>query len=271
MATRTGEPPIVDLSDIKSFFNLIVYGDSGVGKTPFSASHPRSLILAADNGTISAARWGGRAKVWPLPDWEEFEKAQRWVRAGGYSRYDLIILDSFTMLREKCMRYTLETEHARNSARDEFVPAQPDHQRVQNVMKRTAERFCELPVSFLATALPMMAEKNDGEDRVMPMIHGQKGETSHYICGLFDCIGYLEATENTKGRKVHRIHWEPYKEYIGKDRFGVLAPYTDNATIVSVLDKLAEAGSPEARTAARSTGRTRTGTRRAASRVRRTA
>jgi hypothetical protein len=143
------------MSTVKAAYNLMVYGNSGIGKTPWSATEPDSLVLAIDPGTISAARAGSKADVWEIPTWEEFEEAQKWVRAGGYSRYRLIVVDGLTMLRERCLRFILDREHKRNSARDLFIPAQPDHQAVQNMIKFTVEKFCDLPVHMVFTALPM--------------------------------------------------------------------------------------------------------------------
>lgn len=270
MATRTG-PPIKKMSTVKAAYNLMVYGNSGIGKTPWSATEPDSLVLAVDPGTISAARAGSQADVWEIPTWEEFEEAQKWVRAGGYSRYKIIIVDGLTMLRERCLRFILDREHKRNAARDLFIPAQPDHQAVQNMIKFAVEKFCDLPVHMVFTALPMHVESRSGDEVVVPLIHGQKGDLSHYICGLMDAYGYMERTENKNGRSVSRIHWAPYNEYTGKDRFGVLAPCTDNVDLPEILDRIEGSGSPEASTRTRSTRRARTATRRPARTTRRTA
>lgn len=267
---KNSEPPIIEMSEYKESVNLLVYGNSGVGKTPWAATVPGSLIVAADNGTISAARAGSKAKVWPIKDWSDFEEAQKWLRAGGAGQFPLVVLDGLTMLREKCMRFVLDREHERNGARDLFIPAQPDHQAVQNMIKYTVEKFCDLPVHTVFTALPMHVESRSGDEVVVPLVHGQKGDLSHYVAGLMDAYGYMERTENDKGRSVARIHWAPYNEYTGKDRFGVLAPYTDNVDLPEILERIEGSGSPEARATARSRS-TRTAARRPAARRRRTA
>lgn len=263
MATR---PPIKKMSTVKEAYNILVYGNSGVGKTVFAASHPNSLVLAIDPGTISAARAGSRADVWEIPTWQEFEEAQKWVRAGGYSQYEWIVVDGLTMLRERCMRFVLDREHGRNAARDLFVPAIADHQGTQNMIKFAMEKFCDLPVHMLFTALPMHVESRSGDEVIVPLIHGQKGDLSHYLVGLTDAFGYMEVAENDNGKEVRRIHWGPYNEYTGKDRFGVLAPYTDNLTLPQIHKRITESGSPEV-----PARKTRTGTRRTASTTRRTA
>ncbi len=276
MATRTRRapaayvPPIEDFDAEKEHINLGVYADSGVGKTVFAASHPRGLLLAVDKGTISAARQAnsGAGKLWRIPDWDEFERAQKWIRAGGFKQFDWIELDSITMLREKCLRFRLETEHERNKQRSQFVPAIDDHQLVQNTMKRVVENFCDLPVNFLLTALPMVIESRDGEEKVVPMVHGQKGDTSHYIAGLLDAYGYMEVArrrvkgddpDEPTGRAVRRIHWGPYNEYTGKDRFDCLGPYTDDVTLPEIenLIQASAGGSKTATVTRRRTTRTR--------------
>lgn len=264
MATK---PPIKKMSAVKEAYNMLVYGNSGVGKTVFAGSHPHSLVLAVDPGTISAARAGSKADVWEIPTWQEFEEAQKWIRAGGYSQYEWIVTDGLTMLRERCMRFVLDREHARSAARDLFVPAPADHQGVQNMIKFAVEKFCDLPVNMLFTALPMHVESRSGDEVIVPLIHGQKGDLSHYLVGLMDAFGYMEVTENDRGREVRRTHWGPYNEYTGKDRFGVLAPYTDGLTLPKIEAMISESGSPEVPT----TRTTRTGTRRAGARARRTA
>lgn len=285
MVTRTRGPAtsrIVKAATLhdKQHINIGVYGDSGVGKTVFAGSHPKSLILAADTGAISAARMNSKADVWPCPDWEEFEEAQKWVRAGGYSRYDWIIPDGLTMLRERNMRWVLDKEHKRNPGRDLFIPAQPDHQATQNMMKYTVQVFCDLPVNVLFTALPMPIETKEGEDRVLMAVHGQKGDTAHYIQGLLDAVGYMHVTrkrlkgddeDEPTGRVVRRIQWTPWGPYTAKDRFGVLAPYTDDATLPEIERMIKESGSPESRASARPVRNARTAARRTARTTRRSA
>ena len=203
--------------------------------------------------------------MWRIPTWEEFEKAQKWVRGGGYKQYEWIVIDSLTMLREKLMEHILVSEHARNAARDEFIPAQPDHQKVQNVIKRTAEKFCDLPVNFLFTAHVMHIESRAGEDVALPMIHGQNGDTSQVVCGLVDALGYME--EEPDGEDVRRIHWKTYGEYTAKSRFDVLKPYTDDLSLPEIQRRIEAPvtirSSTKRRTAA-PTRRRRTTTRRSA-------
>lgn len=273
----TFRPPIENLKDIDESINLLVYGDSGVGKTVWGATAVNGLILAIDKGTISAARAGSTSKRWKIDTWEEFEQAYRWLRDGGIKDYDWLIVDGLTMLWEKCMRFTLDQSKKDNPRRDDYIPAPDNHQKVQLMMKDYVGKLVDLPIDTAFTALPMNVETQDGDEIVIPQVHGQKGNTSHYICGLMSAFGHMSVktlkSKTGTEREVRRITWSPTGAYTGKDRYGVLKPYTDNITLPEIKKLIVESGSPEAR-AERPTrsSRTRTATRRAgATRTRRTA
>ena len=59
--------------------NILIHGDSGSGKTTFAGSGrdngKNDLILAIENGTVSAARSGSQANVLQINTWEELNQA----------------------------------------------------------------------------------------------------------------------------------------------------------------------------------------------------
>lgn len=274
------KPPIEDLAEVEESNNILVYALSGVGKTVLGGSDDGALILAIDKGTISAKRQGSKAKRWVIKDWNEFVQAYNWLRAGNYKKFTWIVVDGLTMLWEKCMRHVLDEALANNPRRDAYIPAPDNHQKVQLMLKDYVGKFVDLPVDTLFTALQMNVETKDGDEIVIPHVHGQKGDISHYICGLMTAFGRMsiETVEDSRGneREVRRITWAPDGPYTGKDRYDVLKPYTDNITLPELKRKITESGRPEARAAARrstrSTSKTRPATRRTGTaRTRRTA
>lgn len=271
MATYT--PVVEDLSEFDESKNLLVYADSGVGKTVLGGSDDGALILAIDKGTVSAARRGSKAKVIRIGTWDEFVKVYEWLRAGACKKYTWVVVDGLTMLWEKCMRSVLDAAIADNPRRDQYIPAMPDHQKVQLMLKDYVGKFCDLKVDVLFTALPMNIETKDGDEIVIPNIHGQKGDISHYICGLMSAFGRmsLETIEDKKGneREVRRITWKPTGPYTGKDRYGVLAPHTDDITLPEINRLVEESATRPATSTARRTSRTRPATRRPAAPTRR--
>ena len=76
MAKTSVKLPIAirELSDFNESINLLVYGDSGVGKTVLCGGAPSALFLSTETGTISAKRQGSKAKVWRMVNWKTLEE-----------------------------------------------------------------------------------------------------------------------------------------------------------------------------------------------------
>jgi len=58
---------IIDIQEEDEYVNILIYGDSGIGKTVFCGSDEGVLFVAPeDNGTLSAKRFGSTAKKWKV-------------------------------------------------------------------------------------------------------------------------------------------------------------------------------------------------------------
>lgn len=250
MATNPANE-IVDLADFDESKNILVYGNSGVGKTVWAKDAPGLLYLATEQGTISAARQGSSAKVWPLRTWDKFEKAMDYLRRGGYKNYKTLCLDSFTSAQDVCWRHILDLGAQNNAERDADLPYQQEHYKVQQVMKRVANTFCDMPIDVIFTALTM-SEEEDGEDLSMPQIHGKRGDIAQYVMGQMSSVGHMVKEEGER-----RIYWEYDPPHYGKDRYGVLSPYTENKSYLDIHKMIERSGSGERprRSTRRTTGR----------------
>jgi hypothetical protein len=148
---------IISLEEFDESINLLVYGDSGVGKTVLGGSGGtlRTLIIATDRGTISAKRQGSTAEVWEVEDWEDVEKAERWLKGGGSELYDWVIMDSLEKMQQYLLAHILQLVVEDNATRDIDIPSQGDHQKWQLMFKRFVRKFCDLPVNVMFTATTM--------------------------------------------------------------------------------------------------------------------
>ena len=225
-------PQIVTMSDFDESINALVFGDSGCGKTVLSGS--AGLILSVESGTISAKRQGSKAEVWPITDWPEVEKAYAWLADNPGHGYDWVAVDSITRMQRLAELWWMGKIVDENTHRDMDLLAQQDYLKVQNITKRFCELFCDLPCNVLFTALPMLSENSQGDEKIMPQIHGQRGATSQYVCGLMSCVGHMAVKRIKRGtevREARRIVWKTVEPYFGKDRYDVLAPHTDDITL----------------------------------------
>jgi hypothetical protein len=252
-------PPVMDMGEFDEPNNLLVYGESGVGKTVFGASGgPDTLVVRIEKGTRSALVLGSKAKLTPVYSWSEIEEVQKWLRNGAYRDYKWVILDSVHVMQEMMWRHIMDKVVQGNRSRDPDIPAQPDHLKMQLMIRRFMTLFCDLPVNCLFLAQPMNIETADGEEMVLPLIDGKKGGLARYTVGLMTSFGRMHMVETKSGREVRRITWQPDGPYTGKDRTGALAPHTDNKTLAEISDLIDTGGTKKiARPTAR---RVRTGT-----------
>lgn len=204
--------------------NILVYGDAGVGKTPFGASCPKGLIIATEPGTISAKRLGyTTADVWPCNEsWDEFVKAFRWLYENPDHGYEWVIIDNATQLQEIMLRSIVERARATNSKRDEDIPAIQDYQKWYLMFDRFVKAVNNLPVNTLWLAHTMRRVNDEGEDLLLPAIQGQDYAQATKFCGRMMAIGYLEQRVIKRGDATvfqNRVLWRKTQTHFAKDRY----------------------------------------------------
>lgn len=248
---------IVELDAFTESVNILVYGDSGVGKTVLGGTSPKSLILRAEDGAISAQRMGSKSKVWPIKTWADFEQAYAWLE-NNPDEFEWIVIDSISKLQELCIRAILDKAVADNPNRDQDIPALQDHYKWQLLMKRYVVMFNDLPINTLWTALAMHKEDPEGDDIVLPLITGKGYDISAAICAEMNVVGYLEVKKVKTKRagsdtvtEVERrqLLTKVTPPYFAKDRYNVLPSPMVDPTMPAII-KLINAPAPQTSTPA---------------------
>jgi AAA domain len=222
------EKGLFELDGATEFYNILIYGDSGAGKTVLAGSLPgRVLFLAGEPGYISAARMGGLdpgAKGRLIPDTSTASAAILWLENGGWKQYDWIVVDGFTTMGVKfLLGYAAEAFDANPAKRaHRNLPDKPDYYNTQNFMKSWAARFIDLPCNVLFTGHAMRPEDENGEILVYPGIQGKGYEVSNYISGLMHGVWYMAPRLlERKGETVQqrRLLFEQYVDPINGTRY----------------------------------------------------
>lgn len=242
----------IDLQDTSDVHNLLVYGDSGCGKTVFAGSADKVAFISIESGTVSAKLHGSTAKVWPVKKWDDLTDAYNYLEKeleDNPGRFDWIVVDSLTRMQQLALRAILDDVVAENGSRDLDIPAIQDHQKWQNMFKRFVLAFCDLPVNTVFTALSLQAEDEEGEPFLTPDILGKGYQISQYVCSLMSAYGYMKVQRVPKldaegkaitkdGKKVskiaRRIIWQDNGLIRAKSRYPALTPYTQDKTLAEV-------------------------------------
>jgi Cdc6-like AAA superfamily ATPase len=242
------EAGMFDLDGATEFKNILVFGDSGVGKTVLAGTCPgRVLFLAGEPGYISAARQGAKGTVRIVQDPATALAAADWLDAGGASKYDWVVVDGLgTMQNKFLLTYAAEAFDANPLKRaHRNLPDKPDYFNAQNFVKSWVSRMIDIPANVLFTAHAMRPENDEGERVVYPGIQGKGYEVSNYVCGLMHAVGFMSIRVRKSGdtaEQVRRILWRNYRDpesettYFAKDQFNALGTFTDDMTMSQLIE-----------------------------------
>lgn len=240
-------PQIKSLAhNYQEHIQILVYGDSGAGKTVLAGTMPSGIILATEKGTDSAAKRASQCDVWPCPNWEEVVKAYRWLRRENGGGYEWLAIDSMPEMQMKLLRWILATgvTHSKKGAKgDPDVPQIQDHQKWQNMFKRYVGQFNDLPMNVLWTATPMNVETADGDDLVLPAIQGKGYAISQWACAAQGIVGRLSVRKGKEGTyRLLRCEYDP--PYFGKSRYDEVLSVRD-PNIAEIAEALKNGKAPQ--------------------------
>lgn len=227
---------IIALQDEDEYVNLLVYADSGVGKTVFCGSDDDVLFIAPeDNGTLSAKRFGSSAKKWKIHSWMDIVAAYEWLYDQEPIPFNWICLDSLTEMQDMCMRQILDEAVEMNPGRDPDVPQLQDWQPYFERFKRLVKGFNSLPVNVIYTALQQDEENEDGEKVVLPMLQGKGTQYAKKCASWMTSFGHMKVQRKKTGTdedgtaiydEFRVIQWKASKTIMAKDRTRCLEPRT---------------------------------------------
>lgn len=245
---------IVSLQDEDDYVNLLVYADSGVGKTVFGCSDDDVLVIAPeDNGTLSAKRFGSTAMKWKVSSWKDIVAAYDWLYQQETIPFNWVFLDSLTEMQDMAMRDVMEEAMKLNPARDPDVPQLQDWQPYFRKFERMVKAFNSLPVNCIYSALQQDEENEDGERVVLPMIQGKGTQFAKKTASWMTSFGQMRVARKKAGveedgtqkwEEYRVIQWRASKTVMAKDRTRCLEPRTANLSLKDVRELLESGPKP---------------------------
>lgn len=245
---------IVALQEEDDYCNLLVYADSGVGKTVFGCSDDDVLVIAPeDNGTMSAKRFGSTAMKWKVSGWKDIVAAYDWLYQQDTIPFNWVFLDSLTEMQDMAMRDVMEEAMKLNPARDPDVPQLQDWQPYFRKFERMVKAFNSLPVNCIYSALQQDEENEDGERVVLPMIQGKGTQFAKKTASWMTSFGQMRVARKKAGveedgtqkwEEYRVIQWRASKTVMAKDRTRCLEPRTANLSLKDVRELLESGPKP---------------------------
>ena len=162
-----------------SYFNLLVYGPPGSGKTYMARTAVEAghnvLLLDADHGTMTLRDQD--VPTLPITHFDELLEIYKELREGEHG-YDTVFIDNLTEI-QKLLIDQFKHEHGRRFGLHSWA-------KIVEKTSALCRAYRSLPLNIVMLAHSMEIE-DENRVRVRPALSGKK--LPHEISGLFDLTG----------------------------------------------------------------------------------
>jgi hypothetical protein len=237
-----GGVPIAKISQKTKAMNILLYGESGVGKTTLAASADevpemrKVLMVDLEGGTESLRFSYPNIDVVRAPTWNAMQAVYNDLHRGGHG-YETVIIDSTTETQKFSMYNIMTDLVARKSDESKYVD--PDIPSVRewgkNIeqMRRFIRRMRDLPIHTIFTALSMsVKDDKTGVTVIKPMLSGKLADE---FAAFLDVVGYYYVKEvpvEGQDDEIKRLLLcRKTARIVAKDRTGNLQTVTQEPTM----------------------------------------
>lgn len=231
---------------------LIVYGESGMGKTMLVATLPRPLLISAESGLLSLSRKniervfgvGTEGITYDIPvikvtSIQDVEQAYQWainpannpVDAEGRRQFESIALDSLTEIAEQCLNNAKRTVKDPRQAYGELI------EKMQTLV-RAFRDIAGLNV-YMSAKMSRNKDEMTGITAYGPSMPGQKlgPELPYFFDEVFKlCVGKDQQTQ----KDFRYLQTGPDMQNVCKDRSGACT-FMEHPHLGYIINKIKEA------------------------------
>lgn len=187
---------------------VLVYGESGFGKTVLCGTAPNPIIISAESGLLSLR--SANLPVIEIKSMDDLDEAYEYCIKE--SEYDTICLDSVSEIAEVCLG-----EHKRK-----FKDGRKAYAETYDIVAEKIRKFRDINHKHIYfTAKQIRTEDSDtGVTKYGPSMPGRT--MTNNIEYFFDEVLCLRVGETEGGDKFRYLQTQPDIQYKAKDRSGVL-------------------------------------------------
>lgn len=190
---------------------MLVYGESGTGKTRLASTFPNVVFADIDKGMSSVTE---QVDVVEIDSFKQLEAFYQFLKESDHD-YDTVVIDTLNEMQRIAMHATVaDFPSIRRSYED--LPSMSDYGKMLHDMVELSRRFVHLPMRVVFIA--QVVSRQFDTDVLQPQLIGKN--TSREICRKMDVIGYIYKSEHegTDGaKKLAEIAFD-VADYVVKDR-----------------------------------------------------
>ncbi len=233
---------VVPVQRRQNYLNILVYGDSGVGKTTLAGSCDEVpdlrpvLIIDFEGGTESLVRTYPDVDQIRVANWVEMQQVYDALLRGKHD-YQTVILDSLTEIQKFNMYNIMQELVADKPEREEDVPSMREWGRNLEQMRKFVRAFRDLPMNTVFTAL----KKEDKNEKtgMVTTLPSLSGKLAGEVAAFLDIVVYYymkTVTEDDKKVDKRILLTAKTETIIAKDRTGTLPQVLVEPTMKDLFD-----------------------------------
>lgn len=197
--------------------SLLIYGDSGVGKTTASGMLPvgKTLIIDIDKGVETLSKT--EHDVVRPESFSDLKQIYHDLK-NGKLKYRFVVIDSITELEKSLQMFRKSTKGK------EFVSLK-EYGETSELMREYLRKFRDLRtigISVIFTALEMpldiQVSESETQTKAVPML---SKKFALEACGVMDMVARLVINPNTGDRE---LHFAGNREFVAKTRVHSINP-----------------------------------------------
>lgn len=245
---------VAPVQERSSWYNMLIYGDSGTGKTTLAGSADAVpamrpvLVVDIEGGTESLKHSYPNVEVVRVKSWKEMQVVYDALYDGDHD-YKTVILDSLTEIQKFNMNDIMSQVIQKRPDLDPDVPSMREWGKNLEQIRKFVRGFRDLEIHTIFTALAK-TEKNEktGIRTTKPSLSGKMADE---IAAFLDVVGYYYVKQigsDDAAEFKRLLLTQKTDEYVAKDRTGRLPMVVESPTMADI-HKLMQSNPASAQTA----------------------
>lgn len=193
-----------------AYAKILIYGESGTGKTRLASTFPAVIFADVDKGMSSVTEKVDKVSI---DNFTQLEQLYSYLKSGEHG-YKTVVIDTLNEMQRVAMQLTVEQFPMIRRAYED-LPSQSDYGKMLHDFMELTRKFIELPM--MVVLLAQVISRQFDTDVLQPQLIGKN--SAREIARKMDVIGYIYKSdkESSDKKKLAEVSFDA-TEYVTKDR-----------------------------------------------------